>query len=218
MDGTDRLDGLKDQRGGGPFPGERVTHQSSWGLMMGHDLGDLPVWWGDHPRRQGLPAQTGPFEDLCSCPKQGRTDRPGRSWVTKGSGSLGSQRLPRCVSRSHPGLTALGQFCVTNAHKHGSLEQHTFISSQISRVRSLAAASRLLCSWSQRGCGQGVGQAASFLERRVLSPAPMGVGGGLVLLVWDQGATFPSTGAFLSSQRPPHSLLRGPSWAGDSDL
>lgn len=88
MDGTDRLDGSKDQRGGGPFPGGRVTHQSTWGLMMGLDLGDLPVWWGGHPRRQELPAQTGPFEDQLLLSRAGQDRQAGEE--------VGDQaRLPR---------------------------------------------------------------------------------------------------------------------------
>ena len=133
-------------------------------------------------------------------------------WITKAP-TLCEQES----SSPHP-LGPVLHCCVTSAHKHGSLEQHTFISSQIPRVRSLAAASQVLCSGYQTGCSQGVGWAQSFLEHRVLSPAPVGVGGGLVLLVWDQGAAFPSAGATLSSQRPPHSLSHGPSRAGDSDL
>ena len=48
-------------------------------------------------------------------------------------------------SSPHP-LGPVLHCCVPSAHKHGSLEQHTFFSSQILRVRSLAAASQVLCS------------------------------------------------------------------------
>ena len=70
------------------------AHQSSWGLM-GHDSGGLPVWWGGRLRWQGPPAQRGGlFEDLCSGPERsssrggGWTDRLGRRWACRGSGSL----------------------------------------------------------------------------------------------------------------------------------
>lgn len=131
---------------------------------------------GRSPQEAGYLLRQVPLRINCFCPERGRTDRLGRRWVTK-LGSLGSQRLPCCVSRQssrpHP-LGSVLRCCVTNAHRHGSLEQHMVISSQIPRVRSLAAASRVLCLGSQTGCSQGDGRSVSFLERRVLSPSSHG--------------------------------------------
>ena len=46
--------------------------------MMGLDLGDLPVWWGGHPRRQELPAQTGPFEGQLLLSRAGQDRQAGK--------------------------------------------------------------------------------------------------------------------------------------------